>query len=219
MPGYLHPPLIHRQHDKSFCRRVREPGFYKNRVPEIPIFHLVPDPNPPAKTFIFSRSTEYVPICRLLAPKSISFPGISLPFRRFPKRSLRPQPKQGTGIFHQKVSRGAEKATGNPLFERRCSAHGEHCLCAIKRPRVSRETLFCVIPRSARDPDPSPKTLALSCLGANVPISRVRVTQSLANLSLLRKRVRVFGKRVQGENPFPSSRRCKTGSRPVQNGV
>jgi hypothetical protein len=29
------------------------------------------------------------------------------------------------GIFRQRINRGAEKATGNPLLERRCSAHGD----------------------------------------------------------------------------------------------
>ena len=36
--------------------------------------------------------------------------------RLFSNRCLRPQPKQGARIFRQRISRGAEKATGNPLF-------------------------------------------------------------------------------------------------------
>gem|GEM_PF-4671530 len=36
-------------------------------------------------------------------------------------------------IFRQRISRGAEKATGNPLLERRRSAHGDNELkvCAV----------------------------------------------------------------------------------------
>jgi|GEM_PF-2678703 len=54
----------------------------------------------------------------------------------------------------------------------------------------------------SRFPNPPAKTLIFSKSSGNVPICRVRMPKSVISAPLRRNHLGVFGKRVQGENPF-----------------
>jgi hypothetical protein len=94
-------------------KRAREPGKRKERLREPAFCAKSRFPAPPAKTLICSRSSGHAPIC------SVRPPQLFAPQQNGNVRALPgPVSEPGRG--------GKEEMRGNPLLEKRCSAHGDH---------------------------------------------------------------------------------------------